>query len=717
MKQLRMHITLLAMVTLVSVAVADSPVPANPVFRDPARNTVDKVTGMYPYHIHLTNDCTDKDFYWTFSTTVKYGQSFRGDRITELLFGNALSQIEEFDECFPKGECESKSCYDGLIISGTGTDVNGNFLVQRGSNDLMAENFYLPRDFKSIVTFNPKVQTVVANFDFFVGLNRFAEGLYFRAFAPVVYAKYNLGMQEEVINAGTVGYAAGFFDAVSVPRSQLLTQFTDYSCGNAPEFSDTAAAVGGNTFTNVFNQDELNVTASTVQLDALKVAPLLFSKMCECPLKKTKFSDVHLELGYEFWKTDDYHLAAGLQVTIPVGSRLEPEFLFTPQTNNGYFWELGGNVNAHYTFWRSKCEDKSFDVILEADITHAFSSKQCRTFDLADKGLSRYMLAQKITSPAATQIPLAAGNITTVTTDAQVTGTVGAFPSNVIGLSSPVFSREYSPVANFSTFRVKVGSSLQTDITVALNYTYKGFNWNLGYNFWMRTCDDIDYGNAQCDEFPEQTWALKGDAYVYGFLSNPTALSLTTLPNQLFSVAVNNGTSYLIGGALNYPVALSATESHADIYTGTNVEAVPSTPNVDANPNIDKPTTTAFDQGSTTFYNYNSNVLVVPNYGTFNGLASGVAVQTTLKPRFISLEDLDLCANSTRGMSNKVFTHFNYTCFKRDKWAPYIGVGAEAEFGRKSQGACCPPKGSGHGCQNAALSQWGVWLKLGMTYY
>lgn len=718
MKQLRMHITLLAMITIVSVAVADSPVPANPVFRDPARNTVDKVTGMYPYHIHLTQDCTDKDFYWTFSTTVTYGQSFRNSRITELLFGNALSEIEEINECFPVDECSSKkSCHHGLIISGTGTNVAGNFLVQRGNNDLMAENFYLPRDFKSVVSFNPKIQTVIANFDFFVGLNRFKEGAYLRVYAPYVANKYNLNFQEDITNKGTVGYDAGYFDRVAVPASSLLQDFASYMKGEVPTLGSNAITIGAQTVpllagAPVPNADSFTFpappTPNPFADSPLVIQGLQFSKMSQCALKKHSFGDLHVELGYEFWNTDDYHLALELQFLAPTSKGINPEFLFSPQNGNGKRWEIGGGVNAHYTFWRSKCEDKSFDVVLEADITKIISARTCLTFDLIDKGLSRYMLAEKLVK-GTTLVPLATGTVPTIAGPV-----VGSFTTTTRNATSPSnyhFSGEYAPVANFTTFRVKAGSAFQVDITAMLNYTYKGFNWNLGYNFWLRTCDDVDFRKAQCDEFPEQTWALKGDAAVYGFTTSAARLLTTGPAGQTFGPAVIAGQAFLISAPQGYPVALSSTESHADIYTGTNVEAIPFDPNVINNPNVDKPEAIASQFSGLTI------VGASPPNTSFPTTFNFTTANTTITPRFISLEDLDLCANQTRGMSNKIFTHFNYTCFKKDKWAPYIGVGADAEFGRKSQGACCPPKGSGHGCQNAALSQWGVWVKLGMTYY
>ncbi len=116
---------------------------------------------------------------------------------------------------------------------------------------------------------------------------------------------------------------------------------------------------------------------------------------------------------------------------------------------------------------------------------------------------------------------------------------------------------------------------------------------------------------------------------------------------------------------------------------------------------------------------------------------SGIAIYTSNQPVLISEDDFDLLG--TRGISNKLFMHFNYARpdMKDSKWTPYVGVGAEVEFGGGSNGCCndecetaCSPCNYNYNpnpvanvcstlkpcCTNVALTQWGVWFKIGTSY-
>lgn len=66
---------------------------------------------------------------------------------------------------------------------------------------------------------------------------------------------------------------------------------------------------------------------------------------------------------------------------------------------------------------------------------------------------------------------------------------------------------------------------------------------------------------------------------------------------------------------------------------------------------------------------------------------------------YITVEDIDInSAASPSALSNKVFAHLSYT-WDLCSCAPFLGIGAEAEFASK----------------NHALSQWGIWTKFGLA--
>ncbi|MDR3478661.1 MAG: hypothetical protein P4M14_11595, partial [Gammaproteobacteria bacterium] len=98
--------------------------------------------------------------YGSLSLTAEYAQSFRSQSIARSLFGEALI-------------C-SDDCNDSVV------NVSGSRTANRGAHDLLADNFYLPTDFQSRLTFRPTIQNVVIDLDFYLGLDEWVNGLFFR---------------------------------------------------------------------------------------------------------------------------------------------------------------------------------------------------------------------------------------------------------------------------------------------------------------------------------------------------------------------------------------------------------------------------------------------------------------------------------------------------------------------------------------------------------
>lgn len=90
--------------------------------------------------------------------------------------------------------------------------------------------------------------------------------------------------------------------------------------------------------------------------------------------------------------------------------------------------------------------------------------------------------------------------------------------------------------------------------------------------------------------------------------------------------------------------------------------------------------------------------------------------------------EIDYDGARTKGMSHKVFGHVSYAWMDRDV-VPFIGVGAEGEFGtnhsdcsdcNSCNNSCSTSCNSCDDdcscCKNVALSQWGIWLKGGVSF-
>lgn len=634
--------------------------------RNQGQDAARDLAGM-TQHINLFD--MDK-IYGTFALTAEYSQTFRPNRIAESLFGSAV--------------CNS-NC-DGATIN-----VSGSRVANRGANDWLADYFYLPTDFQSTLKFSPRIRNAVVDLDFYLGLDEWACGLYLRVNAPIVWTQWNLNFCETINATSTQAYDPGYFNGydvapaasngllgVGIARSNLLSSFASFASGST--ITDSS------------------ITPTThVVFD-----PLCYARIDRCAHNKTALADLAVTFGYNFVNDEDYHFGLGLRVLAPTGTRPNAKRLFEPIVGNGKHWELGADVSGHAMLWRSCDEESNLGFFVDANITHLFKAKQRRTADLAGKPLSRYMLAEK----------LAVGTVSTV---GGVTGAAAATAATAPTAPSAIFAGEFSPVANLTTRDVKVSVGVQGDVAAQFTYTRCGFAWDLGYNFWGRSCEKVSCSSscassssncanacssssAACNaSYAANTWALKGDAYVYGF--------------------ANNG---------NNTVALSATESAATIHAGTNFAAAGVTDSavvaVDRrNPNIDNPQ-----------FAYAGVTVGFPIVtATLNpGSATVDATRTSINPVFISDANFNFAAN--RGISNKIYTNLSYNWVDCEDWVPYVGIGGFGEFGNggkcnsgcsSSSSAACPTtntcsssSGCASSCESAAISQWGVWAKFGVSF-
>src|SRR5436190_1801365 len=263
------------------------------ISRDAARD----LAGWTNY-INKDNDGTS--VYGALSITPEWTQTFRNNRITSCLFGEQLIK------------CSS------LKISGS--QVNN-----RGPKDLLADYFYLPSDFESILHFSPKIDNFIIDVGFYLGLDAWAKGMYFWLHAPFAHTRWDLNISEKVINPGVNAYAAGYFAPDPIERGALLEQFTDFA--------------NGKTLKN---------------FDDIAFQELKFAKMSHNRLIKSRVAEIRAAIGWNFFAEDDYHAGFNGQLAFPTGLRPKGLFLFEPMVGNAHFWELGIGLSSHYTFWRNE---------------------------------------------------------------------------------------------------------------------------------------------------------------------------------------------------------------------------------------------------------------------------------------------------------------------------------------------------------------------------
>jgi len=395
--------------------------------------------------------------------------------------------------------------------------------------------------------------------------------------------------------------------------------------------------------------------------------------------KKGGVADIHWDIGYDVCAHETYRLAVGPLFVFPTGNRPEGIYAFEPIIGNGHHWECGVHIAGLYSFFNDTVTDETFRLYTDARISHLFSTKQKRTFDLKDKPNSRYMLAQKMTR----------------STHSLFTNEMAGVADNSV--RAPLqFDNVLFPVANISTITAEVSVNWQADAVIMFEYTKKDTVWNIGYNIWGHGCETIKPCTDGTDIIDCHTWALKGDAHLYGFTSDVVIPEVHAIP-------------------------LGATESCATIFSGTNnfVSTDVTRGGIDGivptrNPGIDNPAYARTTQDAS-----GENIQDRPD-------ALGAQTQSSAPPILITKKDFDIVGAQTKGLSHSFFAGFWHMWHDSDgAYIFYCGAGAQAEFhavdrfcpttkSHKCTISCRPQTKSS--CRFCGISQWTVWLKSGINF-
>jgi len=580
--------------------------------------------------INLDEECG----YGNFSITPEYTRSFRSNKIAECLFGDAL-------------------CGDDALL------IQGSLVSDRNERALLADYFYLPTDFESIVTIKPIIQSFLVDFNFFMGFDAGCmNNLYFWLQAPITWTKWDLGFKERVINPGVTGFVEGAFTPNAIPRDQLLNNFSQFAQGAAP---------GG----GVIVQDVFDAVSTTTTQFITSFQGLDCARMCPGSESNTRISEVRFAFGWNFLMCDNYHIGVGIEASAPTGNKVRSHQLFAPQNGNDHHWELGAQITAHYSFCHSEDEESFYGLYLDANITHMFKNHQRRCFDVCDKPLSRYMLVEKLGTPI-------------------IDGLVGqAGTPPVETAPSAQFQGVFAPLANVTSLDVDVKVGVNADVVFWFNRTSGPWSWDFGYNFWGRSCEKISIDCECPQEFQEKTWAFKGTAQVFGFASAASA-PLTA----------------------NDPVALSATMSEATIFGATNTIT---------NTGIDNPQLAfAGAEGARVALNASRAVgaeairtSIDPifikqediNFAGIKGISNKIFSHIGY-----SCIDTDSCyspyfgvgfeAEFGRGHSNDCDDDCDNDC----------------DNDKNNCDDDCDDEQKCHDCIKCALSQWGIWAKFGVSF-
>jgi hypothetical protein len=384
-----------------------------------------------------------------------------------------------------------------------GTDrlvVSGSMVTNRGPNDILADYFGLSPEFISDVHLAPRIQNAMVTFQGFWGFNTWCKGLYLQVKVPAVWTEWDMNMTECVNDSGS-----------SVPFPPL---YMDIDSVQAPVTSFVQALKGDTTF-------------------GAMQSPLQYGKV-DGAQSKGGISEIQLALGYDFILREHGHAGLNIRTAIPTGTRPNSEYLFEPVVGNGKHWELGVGFSGDVLIW-AKDGDQELRFFADVNLTHLFSSRQKRSFDIHDDNCgcdddinfgSRYILIKEFDN------------------DGNATG-------------------ELAPLINKSSLPCHVHISIELDMVFMFGYTYRNFLFDIGYNGWIRSREKISLDR----NFPNNRYGLKGiqDAFFGGGAPSNITQSNATLMG-------NNFADQLLVADINSPVLLK--EYNIDLHSAAASRAM-----------------------------------------------------------------------------------------------------------------------------------------------
>jgi hypothetical protein len=179
-----------------------------------------------------------------------------------------------------------------------------------------------------------------------------------------------------LVGSFSMGAGYGEFDAGGLAEDSGSYQAT-FTVADVPAVENIATALDSYEFGNVKARQYNNMTFN--------------------PCTSTKIADIPIMVGYDFCKSDAWHLGAYLKFVIPTGTKIDQCFLkyvLTPVIGNGRHFEFGIGLSGHATMY--SCDTSSFGVYGDGYITNMFGTCQTRTFDLPNQPMSRYALAYNL---------------------------------------------------------------------------------------------------------------------------------------------------------------------------------------------------------------------------------------------------------------------------------------------------------------------------------
>jgi hypothetical protein len=364
-----------------------------------------------------------EEFYGVASLALEFQQTFESEDNCKTGFGTWFSP--RCSNCFTFGPDQNAAtaAQNPNVPGATGITSD----LKQGV-DIRSLDFGMSSSHKSTLCIKPKIKNIIADLDFWFGLDEFMCGLWARLDIPLTWTKWEMCVKEKELNAGGTNYGPGSLTTCPVANpvpAVVYTKQKDAWCGDK--------AFG--------------------QVPALK-----YGKLCCGKNDDFSVSGIRFDLGYDFWREECGHLGAALTFIAGIGTKPCAERVFQPIVGAQHSWQFGGNLTGSYEFWNGE-ENNSMSVLADATFVHVFKHKQKRVFGLKERGAwSQYLLLKKFKKDT----------------------------NNNLVLDG------YEHAANILAADVKISNNIMVDAALALAYQNCNFTAMLGADVWYRSYDKIN---------------------------------------------------------------------------------------------------------------------------------------------------------------------------------------------------------------------------------
>ncbi|MBN1549494.1 hypothetical protein JW872_02430 [Candidatus Babeliales bacterium] len=374
---------------------------------------------------HLMNIDGLEDWNWVKAAAFEYQHSFNPERL-----GRYFS---------PACEC-----------------TNGNqFVVGEnldGTIDIRAEDLGMSPTFRGTLELKPKIENFIFEPSFYLGMDRWAEGLYMWSKLPIAYTIWTMETCETTTQRGGSAFAPNVMENRLTTTTGLYVNRGNYA---GPRTIDSICKAFSGKYT--FGDKDIPLQAGRI--------------ICNCPQDKVGIADIPLHLGYTLVDGDRGNLGLYARTVFPTGTMEVNRSIFDPRI--GYRrWQLGGGLQGQVRLFENDEQTTSMYFFGDANVTHVFKGEECRLFDMktgtyrpTDTKWSRYLLMKEFEDVA--------GTLT--------------------------YNGRLRNFADIFTVCVKSGFDWLVDGLFYFNLKHKNWNFDLGYEIKARDCESFDCPANLCD--------------------------------------------------------------------------------------------------------------------------------------------------------------------------------------------------------------------------